>query len=155
MTNNDEDDMNDWHRQHAARSNNRAWALSTTNRSETEDREMLNAAHASAYHWSVVGTELHNMRATMLLAEVHSALGMAESAVGYANDMWAYFTNQSAVPDWELAFAHTIYAHAALVAGNKDLYKSSYEQAQQSIANIADDEDRTIVLETFDLLPNP
>jgi hypothetical protein len=32
-------------------------ALSVQSRSTAEDQEMLNAAHASAWHWGQVGTE--------------------------------------------------------------------------------------------------
>jgi hypothetical protein len=52
-------------------------------RSAAEDQEMLNAAHASAWHWAGVGTELNRMRATMLLAEVHALLGLGQSALAY------------------------------------------------------------------------
>jgi hypothetical protein len=31
-------------------------------RSDAEDNEMLNAAHAAAFHWSKVGTEIHAAR---------------------------------------------------------------------------------------------
>lgn len=68
-----------WHRRFAAASNNRAWDLSVQTRNAAEDEEMLHAAHASAWHWSKVGTELNRMRATMLLAEVHAH---AASAAG-------------------------------------------------------------------------
>jgi len=64
-------DLQDWHKRFAAQANNRAWELSIIERTAEQDREMLDAAHASAWHWSAVGTELNRMRATMLLAEVH------------------------------------------------------------------------------------
>jgi hypothetical protein len=73
------EDATAWHRRFAVASNNRAWDLSVQNRSSSEDQEMLNVAHASAWHWSIVGTELNRMRATMLLAEVHALLGFGKS----------------------------------------------------------------------------
>src|SRR6478736_7451710 len=104
-----------WHRRFAAAANNRAWGLSVQTRSAAEDQEMLNAAHASAWHWAKVGTELQRMRATMLLAEVHALLGLGERALAHAEEMRAYFLAQQS-PDWEIAFSHAIYAHAAHVA---------------------------------------
>jgi len=80
-----------WHRRFAAASNNRAWDLSVQGRNVAEDQEMLNAAHASAWHWTKVGTELNCMRATMLLAEVHALLGFGQSALAYAEKMRTYF----------------------------------------------------------------
>jgi hypothetical protein len=70
-----------WHRRFAAAGNNRAWDLSVQSRNPAEDHEMLNAAHASAWHWTTVGSELHRMRATMLLAEVHALLGSGRRPV--------------------------------------------------------------------------
>lgn len=56
------EDSPDWHRYFAATTNNRAWELSVKERTAREDQEMLNAAHASAYHWSAVGTTAARMR---------------------------------------------------------------------------------------------
>jgi hypothetical protein len=63
-------------------------------RSTVEDQEMLNAAHASAWHWGKVGAELNRMRATMLLAEVHSLLDFGPSALAYAEAMREYFLSR-------------------------------------------------------------
>ena len=41
-----------WHRYFAIEFNNLAWDLSVQDRSPKEDEEMLNAAHASAFHWT-------------------------------------------------------------------------------------------------------
>ncbi len=90
-------------RRSAAAANNRAWELSVQTRSVAEDQEMLDAAHASAWHWAKVGTELNRMRATMLLAEVHALLGLGPSALAYAHEMRRYFLGIQA-SDWELAF---------------------------------------------------
>ena len=86
--------------------NNRAWALSVQSRTPMEDREMLDAAHTSAYHWAQAGTELNRMRATMLLAEVHALLGHGTTAMSLATEMRNYFLGRSDTPDWELAFTH-------------------------------------------------
>lgn len=154
MSNLNKEDSPEWHRYFAATTNNRAWQLSTKERTPQEDQEMLNAAHASAFHWSSVGTELHRMRATMLLAEIHSLLGFHTSAYAYAQEMRAFFTSTQ-TPDWELAFAHTIHAHASYVNGNMEEYAASFIAAERAIEDIADHEDRAIVLQTFNLVPKP
>jgi len=110
------DDMQAWHKHFAASCNNRAWELAIARRTPQQDREMLNAAHASGWHWSQIGTELHHMRSTMLLAEVHALLGYQASAMAFATQMRDYFLARE-TPDWELALTHAIYAHAACVAG--------------------------------------
>ena len=116
--------------------------------------EMLDAAHASALHWNAVGTELNRVRAKMLLAEVHSLLGLADSAMAYADEVRGYFIGRDA-PDWEIAFVHAIHAHAAATAGDADTHRQSYEEARRAVEAIADDEDRKIVLDTFAHVPPP
>jgi hypothetical protein len=147
-------DIASWHKRFATEANNRAWDLAETQRTPAQDREMLDAAHASAWHWSAIGIELNNMRASMLLAEVHAQLGHGVSAFEFAQEMHAYFTTHES-PDWEVAFAHAIYAHAASLAGAHAVYFRSYETATRAIKAIARDEDRAIVMKTFSKVPRP
>jgi hypothetical protein len=53
----------------------------------------------------------------MLLAQAHALAGQGKSAYGYAIEMHDYFVTRAETPDWELAFAHAIHAHAAFAAG--------------------------------------
>ena len=150
----DTTDPHSWHRYYAMDCNNRAWSLAVQDRTTADDEEMLNAAHASAYHWNVVGDEIHRIRAKMLLAEVHALLGLGETAMRHADEMRDYLLDRDA-PDWEIAFVHTVHAHAAAAVGDADQHQSSYEAAEQAIEAIEDPEDRRIVLETFDQVPAP
>lgn len=155
MTLPDTPDENAWHKRFAAQANNRAWDLTTIPRTPDQDREMLDAAHAAAWHWGAVGTELHRMRATMLLAEVHAALGFGASAFEFAQTMHGYFADNAQTPDWEVAFAHAIQAHAAAVAGVHAVHLRAFERASAAIEAIASDEDRAIVMKTFGRIPRP
>jgi len=144
-----------WHRHFAALGNNRAWELSVQVRDAAGDHELLDAAHASAWHWQAVGTELNRMRAGMLLAQVHALLGHGKTALGYAQGMRAYFRAQAQTPDWELAFAEVVYAHAAFAAGRREEHQAGYRAAEKALAAIADEEDRAVVLMTFRQVPAP
>jgi hypothetical protein len=143
-----------WHRRFAAGSNNRAWELSEHTRNAGEDQEMLNAAHASAWHWSKVGAELNHMRATMLLAEVHALLGFGKSALAHAEEMRSYFLGVQS-PDWELAFVHAVHAHAASAAGDTEKHLASYALALTALAAVSNQEERNIVAKTFSHVPKP
>ncbi len=116
---------------------------------------MLGAAHASAYHWAQIGTELNRMRAAMLLAEVHALLGHGPTALGLATEMRSYFIGRTETPDWELALTHAIYAHCAHAAGNFAEYRAAYKEAVVALAGVRDEEDRKIVAETFNQAPIP
>jgi hypothetical protein len=143
-----------WHRRFAAASNNRAWDLSVQGRNVAEDQEMLNAAHASAWHWTKVGTELNCMRATMLLAEVHALLGFGQSALAYAEKMRTYFLGVQS-PDWEVAFVHAVYAHAASAARQTGKHRTSYALAVAALEAVSNEKERSIVASTFSHVPKP
>lgn len=148
------EDATAWHRRFAAASNNRAWDLAEQTCNSAENQEMLNAAHASAWHWSKVGTELNRMRAIMLLSEVRALLGYGRSALAYAEEMREYFLRVGA-PDWETAFVHVIHAHAAAGAGEVVKHRASYESAVTALGNISNEEERRNVARTFSHVPKP
>ena len=148
-------DRSAWHKRFAMDGNNRAWALAVQTRTPAEDREMLDAAHSAAWHWAAIGTELQRMRATMLLAQVHALLGHGAAALAYAQEMRDFFLAQPDTHDWELAFTHTIVAHAAFAAGQRELHGESFKAARNAIGQIKDAEDAAIVQQTFKLVPMP
>lgn len=143
-----------WHRKFAMSCNNRAWELSVQVRSPTQDREMFSTADAAAWHWGQVGTELHRMRATMLLAEVQALLGLGPSAFALASEVRDYFLGRDTV-DWEIGFTHAIYAHAAWVAGNAQEHRSGYLKEAAALDAIANPQDRALVAKTFGHVPAP
>jgi hypothetical protein len=150
----DASDVQSWHKRFASMTNNRAWELTLLHRTAAQDSEMLDAAHASAWHWAAVGTELNAMRSAMLLAEVYAGLGNGPVAVAYAERMHSFFISRE-TEDWEVAFAHAIKAHAASVAGSSEVHRAAYQEAVITLSRIKDDEDRAIVMKTFALVPKP
>jgi hypothetical protein len=144
-----------WHRFFGASANNRAWALTELPAEQVDATELLNAAHAAAWHWQQVGTELNRMRALMLLAEAHAKAGLGATALAYAEEVRSFFLTATATPDWELAFTHVVHAHAAYAAHAKDLYADSYARALRAVAGVADAEDRAIVENVFRHVPAP
>jgi len=143
------------HRWHAIECNNIAWTLSDLPaRTAPQAEEMLNAAHASAFHWGKVGTELNRARAAMLLGHVYAALGLGQAALTYAQQSYDYLAAHEP-PDWELAFAHAILAHAAFAAGEDERHQEYYARAQELGQAIADPEDKEIFFHTFNLIPSP
>ena len=142
-----------WHRFFAITANNEAWDISESLENVLNHTELLDAAHASAWHWRVAGTTINQMRSTMLLALIHARMDMGPSAWNYAESMKKYFTEISETPDWELAFVYAIHAWAALACGKLDEYKVSYHKASLCLDAIKDPEDRAVVLKTFSLIP--
>jgi hypothetical protein len=144
-----------WHRFFGASANNAAWALAERPAGDIDRQELLNAAHAAAWHWQQAGNELNRMRALMLLAQAHAQAGLGPTALAYAEEVRAFFLRAPATPDWEVAFAHVVHAHAAWAAGAREQHAHSFAQAVRAVAAVADEEDRAVVQRVFRHVPAP
>ncbi|MCB1666339.1 MAG: hypothetical protein KDI28_11200 [Pseudomonadales bacterium] len=144
-----------WHRYFAVECNNLAWNMAESEGQAADPAALLNLAHSSAWHWQQTGTEQQKMRAVMLLAQVHTLLGLAATALSFAEQMRVWFLAQADTPDWELAFVHAIHAHACAIAGKTAEHAAAYHHAERALAAIADEQDRAIVLLTFQQVPKP
>lgn len=143
-----------WQRRFAVDCNNRAWALaSQATRTEEEDREMLDAAHAASFHWNKVGAAVNRARADVLLAHVHAMLGNGAQSLAYARGCLAFFEAGHG-EDWDLAFAHMEMAFAGAVLGDAALHSLHYGAAQRAGEAIADAEDRAVFLVEFGRIPD-
>ena len=141
-----------WHKYFAIKANNAAWTFSESMADISLQTEVLDTAHAAAWHWRVAGQEINHMRSVMLLALVHARMNMGPSAWAYAERMRLYFTEKSDTPDWELAFTHTVHALAARAFGKSAEFQASHQAAIHSIAAIKSPEDRAVVMKTFQLI---
>ena len=74
------------HRQLGVDLYNCVWTLlEKENRTPADDDEMLNATHASAYHWSRAGAgPEHAARGQWQISRVNAVLGRGEAAVYHA-----------------------------------------------------------------------
>jgi len=149
------EELTELHRWHAVECNNLAWSLSEQpSRTPAQDEEMLDAAHAAAFHWGKVGTELTHAHAKMLLGHVHAVLGHGQTAWAYARAAYDYISTHEPA-DWEIAFAHAVLAHAAYADEDPNLHLRHYTRAEELGNVIADAEDRAIFSTTFILIPRP
>jgi hypothetical protein len=155
MTTPEDTDPRSWHRFFGSSANNEAWALAELPAIQVDRRELLDAAHAAAWHWRQAGTQLNEMRALMLLAQAHAQAGLGETAVAFADEMRAYFLGEPSTPDWERAFTHVIHAHAAWADRASEQHAASYAEAVAAIAAIKDPQDRDIVEQVFRHVPAP
>jgi hypothetical protein len=150
------EELEKWHKWFAVECNNRAWRLAEqAARSPAEDEEMLHCAHAAALHWGKVGTELHQVRATMLLGQVHALVGDGKRALHYAREAFSYLTEHEDSPPWELAFAHAVLANAAAANDERSLHSTHYARAKALGGALTDDEERAIFEATFRTVPAP
>ncbi|MFN2227825.1 MAG: hypothetical protein ACK2UY_16005 [Anaerolineae bacterium] len=135
--------------QHFARTlNGEVWGLlEKEDRSPAEDERMVHAAHASCYHWLVVGTGVHQQRGEWLIARVYAELGRAEPALRHAARCLA-LTEEFAglMQDFDRAYANEAVARANALAGNREQALEYLKRAQESGQAIGDEQSKAIFL---------
>lgn len=150
-----DDEIARLHRYFAVETNNRAWNLSErVTLTGDEALEMLTVAHAAAWHWRQVGTEVQRAMADLLIGRVHARLDDGARALPAAERAFAAITGRDAAP-WELAFAHAVLADAARAAGDAARHARHHAEARAFGAALEDPEDREIFHATFDRIPEP
>ena len=123
---------------------NRGWTLMETDERTTEqDDELINTAHASAYHWAQVGTAANRARSEWQLSRVYTVVGRAEPALHHAARCQAICeANPEAMEDWDLPYAHEALARAHALAGDADEAGRHAATARELAAGVAGAKDR-------------
>jgi hypothetical protein len=135
---------------------NQTWELmGKQDRSVEEDDAMLHMAHASAHHWRAEGsgaTANNLARSEWQVSRVYTVLGRGEPA-GYHARRCLEICQANGIGDWDLAFAYEALARAASTAGDLAAANSWAEQARRAAEDIAEDEDRDLVLTDLATIP--
>ena len=142
------------HRQLGVDLYNYTWTLlEKHDRTRDDDDELLNATHASAYHWSrAAGAGPQNAaRSQWQISRVNAVLGRGEAALYHAERCLELCT-ENGIGDWDLAAAYEALARAHKVAGNDAEFRRNLELGREALAQIADEEDREHIAEDFDAL---
>jgi DNA-binding transcriptional MerR regulator len=140
-------------RQLAAALFNRVWTLlELETRTEAEEAEMIHAAHASTYHWMRIGGPERRARGEWQCSRVYAVLGRAEPALFHASKVLEICQREH-IGDFDLAFAYEALARANALSG--DLAEAHHwaELARAASAEIAEEEDREIVIGDLQTLP--
>ncbi|WP_053367970.1 hypothetical protein [Bacillus sp. FJAT-27245] len=97
---------------------NYTWDLiETPTRSEADDENMINAAHASRFHWGIAGTPLQFARGEWQTSRVYSLMGRAEPALYHAKKSLDLCLSNN-LGDFDLGFAYEALARAYAVEGD-------------------------------------
>ncbi|WP_063771021.1 MerR family transcriptional regulator [Streptacidiphilus neutrinimicus] len=132
---------------------NGVWRLlEQEDRSVEDDDRMLHMAHASRHHWGQVGEAVHRGRGEWQCSRVYAVLGRAEPALHHARRCLD-ICRENGIGDWDLAFAYEALARAAAVGGDKAQARAWAEQALAAADDIAEAEDRELVLSDLESIP--
>jgi len=139
----------------AAQLFNETWRLmEQEKRTTADDDRMVHTAHASRYHWGQVptATPAHLARGEWQISRVYSVLGRGEPALHHARRVLE-LCQENGIGDWDLAFAYEALARAHAVAGDAAQARDWTDQALAAAEDIADDEDRDLVLADLETVP--
>ncbi|CEG28793.1 hypothetical protein [Bacillus sp. B-jedd] len=129
---------------------NYAWDLiEKADRSEAEDDAMVNAAHASRFHWGRVGTPLHFARGEWQISRVYSLLGRSEPALYHAKkSLGLCLTND--LGQFDLGFAYEALARGYAVEGDELHRDENLALARQAAEKVEKKTDREWLLKNID-----
>ncbi len=143
----------EWHRKQAASLFNHVWRLlERRHRTPAQDDEMIHAAHASRYHWGVVGKPVQHAIGDWQISHVYAVLKRPEPAMYHARRCLAV-CREHGLRDFPLAFAYEALARAAAVGGHARDRERFLRQARSAANGIRDEEDRTLVLSDLATIP--
>lgn len=132
---------------------NGVWELLERNdRSQDDDDRMLHMAHASRYHWGQAPLPATLARGEWLCARVYAVLQRAEPSAYHAQRVLD-ICGREGIGDWDLAFAYEALARASAVAGDAAAARTYTEQALAAAENIAETDDRELLLADLETIP--
>jgi len=121
-------------------------------RTEEEDETMIHAAHASCYHWGIVGTAVNLQRGEWLISRVYAVLNRPEPALYHAKKCLE-LTVKYNFEDFDLAYAYEAIARAYASASEKAEFEKYYSLAKEAGEKIKEKEDRDLFFSDFESEP--
>jgi hypothetical protein len=134
---------------------NRTWdLLEVPDRSPAQDDELVDTAHASAWHWRRVGNAANEARGHWLLARVYAVLGRGEAAVHHAGRATEVLeAGGEGIEDWDAAAAAEAMARALAVSGATVDAARWRDRATVLMGQIGDPEDRAAIERDLATIP--
>jgi hypothetical protein len=121
---------------------NLTWDLiDKQNRSQAEIDRMINAAHASRYHWEIAGQAVHLARGEWLISRVYALLNRSEPCLYHASRCLET-TLENDLKDFDLAFAYEAMARATYLSRNEVQSAKYMTLAQETGGQIQDANDQ-------------
>jgi hypothetical protein len=145
----------DVHRALGAGLFNRTWdLLGVEGRTAAQDDELIDTAHASAWHWSQAGDAANAARGHWLCSRVYAILGRDEPAIHHARRAVDLVERGGGgLEDWDAAAAAEAMARALAVGGDRVGATEWKARATAALAGIADAEDRRVIEADLATLP--
>lgn len=132
---------------------NYVWTLlEKDDRTQHEDDRMIDAAHASRFLWDEVGEPVNQVRGEWQISRAYATVGRAEPALHHAQSCLE-LCQAHGIQDFDIAYAYEALARAHGVAGASDAAAGYAQQAYEAAEEVADQNDRDLVLSDLATLP--
>ena len=132
------------HRKFAVEFFNGTWRLlEKRRRTPEEDLRMVHMAHASRYHWGVIGKPTNWAIGEWQVSHVYAVLRRGEPALYHAKRGLAV-CHKAGLRDFYLAYAHEALARASLVAGRRGDARRHLARAKRAGSTIKEADDRKL-----------
>ena len=135
-----------FHKKIAIESFNKTWDLmDCKNRSKEEDMEMIHTAHASFYHWMLIGKPINFAKSEWQISRVYTLLGMGQSALVHGLQSLDLCLKNN-IGDFDLAFAYETVSRAYKILGDSTNQRFYYKKALNATEGILKESDKTYTL---------
>src|SRR3954471_5990373 len=132
---------------------NHTWSLlDKADRREGETELMVHAAHASRFLWEETGEPVNHARGEWQVSRAYAVAGRPEPALHHAQLCLA-ICEQHGIGDFDIAIAHEALARAHGLAGHAGQPVEHERLARAAADDIADEDDRGVVLADLETLP--
>lgn len=99
---------------------NKTWDyIDLKERTNQDNINMVHHAHASRYHWGIVGEPINLQRGEWQISRVYSLINMGESALLHAKECLR-LTEEEKIGGFDLAFAYEAMSRAYKILRNND-----------------------------------
>jgi DNA-binding transcriptional MerR regulator len=134
---------------------NRCWTLmEVEDRTRDQDDELIDTAHASAWHWLQVGHAANRARSHWMCSRVYAVLERPEPALFHAGRcLEAVEVGGEGFEDWDTAGAYEAMARALAVNGDLKAAADWKAKAALALQAVAETEDRAPIEGDLATLP--
>jgi len=123
---------------------NLVWQLiDKKDRTREDEDKMIQAAHASRFHWGEVGKPENLERGDWQISRVYVVLGRPEPALHHAKRCLE-ICEKNNIGDWDIAFAYEAMARAHSIGGNKAECEYHADLAKEAGERIKEKEDKDL-----------
>lgn len=133
------------HRQWAVELFNLVWTLlESPNRTAADSERMLHAAHASRYHWGVVGTGKQWAIGEWQISRVYAVLNRAEPAL-YHGQRALELAQEYSIGPFYVGYGYEALARAHAARGDRAESRRFLESAREQLQAVTDEEERRML----------